>query len=66
VWGLKEFFPGGLSCQDVSITFTEEELGTGTDSFLNTRTNEHLQTGLGSFAYLQIIVYGFAMNDFSL
>ena len=42
----------GLSCQDVSINFTKEELGTGTDSFLSTRTNEHLQTGLGNFAYL--------------
>ena len=49
----------------MSITFTKEELRTGTDSFLNTRNNELLQTELGNFAYLQIIVYGFVMNDFS-
>lgn len=74
VWGLKQLVPGGrrrlcnqvgLSCLDVSITFTKEKLGTVTDSFLNTRNNELLQTGLGNFAYLEIIVYRFAVNDFS-
>jgi hypothetical protein len=37
----------------------------GGESFLNTRTNECLQTRLGNFAYIQIIVYGLPVNDVS-